>query len=267
MQVGLIHDYAQGECPGGADATLKRLCDTAPKQVELHWLHINNYLQWNYLDKFILCSTRSIPNVQLEYLLEGKKYVKIFFDYGFVHPSIARNANLLVYMSPKQRDDMLGKFTGPSVHVMPSLVDPDMFYPADKPGKGHVWVGSYSRQKGIRNLFEWAEENQIHIDCYGYGTPRTYLEQSQYCHVKVPVPYEDMPALYRKYDAFVHLPKGPEAGSRVFIEAVLSGLRITTNEFEGDTSFEKHYSARQWKQRLRRAPERFWQAAIKALQR
>jgi len=259
--IAIVHDYARGEWPGGADLTLSRLIDTAP--IEVVWLTFKDEL--SSYDQFIIANCRTVSPSQLGQLLEGKRYVKIFFDYGFVHPSIARNANLLVYMSPKQRDDMLGKFTGYHSHVMPSLVDPDLFYPADKPGKGYVWVGNYSRQKGIRNLWEWAEENQTHVDCYGHGTPRMYLEQSQYCHVKVPVSYEDMPALYRKYDTLVMLPKNQEAGSRVFIEGVLSGLEVITNKHEGDLSFTDPYNKQKWQERLRKAPQKFWEAVIGAL--
>ena len=260
LRLGILHDFAQDECPGGANETLKVLYETAPNGVEVYWLPTGNPLQWRYLDNFIVASTRSISNSQLEYLLKDKKYVKVFLDYRRVPPKVIQDARLLVYMSPKQKRDMLG--SGPA-HVMPSLVDSDMFSPGN--GDGCLWVGNYSRQKGIRNLWEWAETNQVHIDCYGYGTPRVYLEQSDYCHVKVPVSYDEMPNLYRKYATLVHLPSGSEAGSRVFIEAVLSGLKVLTNENEGDKSFENAYDIKKWRARLLTAPARFWREALDAL--
>lgn len=264
MNITLLHDFTQNQCPGGADLTLARLLETAPKQIEVSWLPVNDPLQWNYRDRLIIANTRSIANVQLEGLLEGKKYVKICFDYGYVSPKIIRGAKLLVYMSPKHRDDNLGRFAELNAHVMPSLVDPDMFNPGN--GKGYLWVGNYSRQKGIRSLWEHAEENQVHIDCYGHGTPRIYLEQSEYCHIKEPVPYEQIPSLYKEYGTLIHLPKGSEAGSRIFIEATLSGLDTITNEFEGDLSYDEPHNAEKWRKRLREAPGRFWRAATEALQ-
>ena len=260
LRLGILHDFAQGECPGGANLTLTCLYETAPNGVEVYWLPAGNPLQWNYLENLIVANTRSIPNSQLKYLLRGKKYIKIHFDYRRVSPKVIQDAKLLVYMSPKQKRDMLG--SGPA-HVMPSLVDSDMFSPGN--GDGCLWVGNYSRQKGIRNLWEWAETNQVHIDCYGYGTPRVYLEQSDYCHVKVPVSYDEMPNLYRKYATLVHLPKGNEAGSRICIEAILSGLKIITNDLEGDLSFSNPYSEKAWRDRLKKAPREFWQKTLQAL--
>lgn len=265
MHIGMLHDFVQSEHPGGADLTLKRLLKTAPKQVQVSWLPIDDPLQWSHLSNLIIANTRAIRNVELECLLDGKKYVKIHFDYRHVPPKIVRMAQLLVYMSPKHREDSLGEFAEFNVHVMPSLVDPDMFSPGS--GRGHLWVGNYSRQKGIRNLFEYAKANQVHIDCHGYGVPRAYLEQSEYCHVKEPVPYKNMPALYKEYGTLVHLPKGPEAGSRVFIEGVLSGLDVVTNSFEGDLSYDEPYDKTKWEKRLREGPKTFWEATIKALRK
>ncbi len=262
LRLGILHDFAQDECPGGANETLKVLYETAPNGVEVYWLPTGNPLQWRYLDNFIVASTRSISNSQLEYLLKDKKYVKVFLDYRRVPPKVIQDAKLLVYMSPKQKRDMLG--SGPA-HVMPSLVDPDLFYPADKPGNGYLWVGNFSRQKGIRTLWEWADNNRVHIDFYGYGTPRVYLEQSEYCHIKVPISYDEIPELYRKYRMFIHLPKNFEAGSRVFIEAALSGLEIITNDFEGDLSFDNPYSEKAWRDRLKKAPHEFWQKTLQVL--
>ena len=258
--IAVVHDYARGEWPGGADLTLSRLVDTAPTEVV--WLTFKDEL--SSYDKFIIANCRTVSPSQLGRSLEGKRYVKIHFDYGFVHPLVAQNANLLVYMSPKQRDDMLS--AGRNVHVMPSLVDPDMFYPADELGQGHLWVGNYSRQKGIRNLWEWAEKNKTHVDLYGQGTPRVYLEQSEYCHIKAPVLYNQMSDLYRKYRTLVHLPKGPEAGSRVTIEATLSGLGVITNEYEGNCSYDQPYCADTWRERLRRAPAALWREVSNTLQ-
>lgn len=266
MDIAILHDFVQSEHPGGADLTLKRLMETAPKQIEISWLRVSNALQWNYRQHLVVANTRSMPNVELEGLLEGKKYVKLHFDYGYVSLKIIREAKLLIYMSPKHRDDNLGRFAELSTHVMPSLVNPDEFYPGDKPGTGYIWIGGYSRQKGIRNLWEYAENNEIHIDCYGHGTPRIYLELSEYCHIKDPVPYEEMPELLRQYRTLIHLPKGHEAGSRIFIEAVLSGLQIRTNQFEGDLSYDEPYNKTKWEKRLREGPGAFWEAAIKALQ-
>ena len=261
MRIGILHDYIQDECPGGANETLKRLCETAPRSVELYWLKVSDLIPIFNLDNYIIANTRSVSNTQLEHLLKGKQYIKIHFDYRRVSPKIIRDAKLLVYMSPQQKKDMLGSGYA---HIMPSLVDPDKFSPGS--GEGYLWVGNYSRQKGIRNLWEWAEANQVHIDCYGYGIPRVYLEQSEYCHVKVPVPNNEMPVLYKDYSVLVHLPSGPEAGSRVFIEAVLSRLQILTNEQEGDLSYDEPYSIARWRNRLQGAPARFWQQAIDALQ-
>ncbi len=164
-------------------------------------------------------------------------------------------------MSPQQKKDMLGSGYA---HIMPSLVDPDKFSPGS--GEGYLWVGNYSRQKGIRNLWEWAEANQAHIDCYGYGTPRVYLEQSEYCHVKVPVPNNEMPVLYKDYSVLVHLPSSPEAGSRVFIESILSGLEVITNEHEGDLSYVRLYDKNLWRVRLQKAPQEFWQKTLQVLE-
>ena len=262
MKIAIVHDFARGEWPGGADLTLCRLIDTAP--IEVVWLTFRDEL--SSYDRFIICNCRTISPLGLEQLLEGKRYVKIHFDYRFISPKVVRDASLLVYMSPKQRDDMLGKFVGYNSHVMPSLVDPDAFYPGNEKGQGYLWVGNYSRQKGIRNLWEWAEQNQIHIDLYGHGTPRVYLEQSEFCHIKEPISYLEMPSLYKKYRTLVSLLKGPEAGSRVFIEAVLSNLEvITRDEFEGNCSFTEPFSASTWRARLRQAPSEFWRAAIAAL--
>lgn len=263
IEIAILHDFVQSECPGGANLTLKRLLETAPKQVEVSWLPVNDPLQWNHLSNLIVANTRLIRNVELEYLLEGKRYIKIHFDYRYVPPKIIRMAQLLVYMSPRQKTDMLGALPGYNSHIMPSLVDPDRFSPGN--GQGHLWVGSYSRQKGIRNLWEYAENNQIHIDCYGYGTPRIYLELSEFCHVKQPVPYKQMPSLYKDYATLIHLPKGSEAGSRIFIEAVLSGLEVITNKFEGDLSYDSPYNKTEWEGRLREGPSTFWEATIKAL--
>ena len=266
MKIALIHDFAKEEVSGGADLTLTRLVEFAPRGILFRWLTFRNKFQLNYYDTFVIASHRTSSPIQLETVLEGKKYVKIFLDYHYVAPKIIRDAQLLVYMSLKQREDMLGKFTGYNSYVMPSLVDPDRFSSAKKSGKGHLWVGSYSRQKGIRNLWEWAEDNQVHVDCYGHGTPRTYLERSEFCHVRMPVPYSEMPTLYKEYETLVHLPKGPEAGSRVFIEAVLSGLSVVTNSMEGDLSYEEPFNAHRWRERLRTAPAKFWEAAITILQ-
>ncbi|MBC8275807.1 MAG: hypothetical protein H8E40_12680 [Chloroflexi bacterium] len=262
MRIAIFHDYVEDEVPGGANLTLRRLVKTAPRNVKVVWL--SDLLQLNYYQNVIVANTRSISNITLEQALEGKQYVKIHFDYRYVPPKIIKDAVLLVYMSPKQRNDMLGRLTGYKSYVMPSLVDPDMFSLGN--GKGHLWVGNYSRQKGIRNLWEWAEKNETHIDLYGFGVPKVYLGQSKYCHVKVPVLHNQMPDLYRRYKTLVHLPKGREAGSRVFIEALLSGLSILTNEMEGDLSFDRPYSIDRWRSRLRTAPKRFWQIAIEALQ-
>lgn len=265
MNICILHDFVQSQCPGGADLTLARLLETVPKQVEVSWLRVSDPLQWNYRQHLIVANTRSMPNVELEGLLEGKKYIKIHFDYGYVSPKIIRGAKLLVYMSPKHRDDNLGRFAELNAHVMPSLVDPDLFHPAEKLGQGHLWLGGYSRQKGIRNLWEWAEKNKIHVEFRGHGTPRIYLEQSKYCHVKEAVPYEKVPELLRQHQTLIHLPKGPEAGSRVFIEAVLSRLKIITNEFEGDLSFNNPYNEVVWRERLKKAPQQFWEVALQAL--
>ena len=263
MYIAIVHDYHSDERPGGADLTIKRMIETAPKGIELVWLTFRNDLQLNYYDKLIIANSRTISPATLEHLIEGKKFVKIHFDYGYVAPKITREAKLLVFMSPKQRDDMGGRDY--HSHVMPSLVDPSLFYPADKPGEGHLWVGNYSRQKGIRALWEWAETNQVHIDCFGHGTPRVYLEQSKFCHVREPVLYSEMPSLYKRYRTLVHLPKGLEAGSRVFIEAILSGLEVVTNEFEGDRSFERPNCPDSWRGQLKCAPADFWRATIEAL--
>ncbi len=262
MRIGILHDFVQGECPGGADLTLKRLYETAPKNIELYWLRVGNLIPIFNLDNYIVANTRSVSNVQLEHLLEGKQYIKIHFDYRRVSPKIIWDAKLLVYMSPKQKLDMLGSG---SAHVMPSLVDIRKFYPNNKSKKGYIWLGNYSRQKGIRNLFEYAEANQITIDCYGHGTPRVYMEQSKYCCIKVPISYEEVPKLIRQYRTLVHLPRGFEAGSRVFIEGVLSGLKIITNELEGDLSYEQPYNEERWRKRLKNAPQEFWQSVLQAL--
>lgn len=265
MKIAILHDFLQNEHPGGANLTLARLVETAPKQVEISWLAVSNPLQWNYRHRLIIANTRSMANVELEYLLEGKKYIKIHFDYGYVSPKIIRGAKLLVYMSPKHREDNLGQNTNYNSHVMPSLVDLRRFQHNGKLGEGYIWLGSYSRQKGIRNLWEWAEANQIHIDCYGYGIPRIYLELSKFCHIKEPVPYNEVPRLLRQYSTLVHLPKGFEAGSRVFIESALAGLEIITNEFEGNLSFKEPYNKNRWRERLKKAPLEFWQKTLQAL--
>lgn len=263
MKIAILHDFGPGEHPGGADLTLKRLCVTTPKEIEVSWLRVSNPLQWNYRQRLIIANTRSMPNVELEGLLEGKQYIKIHFDYGYVSPKIVRGAKLLIYMSPKHRDDNLGRIAELNAHVMPSLVDPDLFSPRN--GSGHVWVGNYSRQKGIRNLWEWAEAEKVFVDCYGYGTPRVYLEHSNYCCVKRPVSYEEVPKLLEQYRTLIHLPKSSEAGSRIFIEAVLSGLKIITNELEGNLSFKDPYNRKLWQERLRKAPQEFWRQALQVL--
>jgi len=265
VKIAIVHDYGPAEWPGGADLTLKRLVFTAPREIhcELVWLTFRDSLQLNYFDRFIIANCRTVSPLQLGRSLEGKRYVKIHFDYGFVHPLVAQNANLLVYMSPKQRDDMVGKFT--RAHVMPSLVDPNLFYPGDEPGEGHLWLSGYSRQKGPRSLWEWSEENEIHVDVYGYGVPKVYLKQSRYCHIKGVVPYKKIPKLLRQYRSLVHLPKGNEAGSRVFIEAILSGLSVITTPFEGDLSFDEPYNAQKWQERIRKAPQEFWRIVLQVL--
>jgi len=265
MRIALVHDFARNEYPGGANLTLSRLVDFAPKNIEVNWLTWRSDLQLNYYDKIIIANQRNIPPIALEHLIEGKKFVKIHFDYGYVSPKITKSAQLLVFMSPKQRDDMIGRFTGCNTHVMPSLVDPELFYPAKERGQGYLWLSGFSRQKGPRALWEWAEENRIPVDVYGYGTPKIYLEQSQYCHIKRFVPYENIPELLRQYHTLLHLPKSPEAGSRIFIEALLSGLNVITTSFEGDLSFDSPYDAQKWRERLKKAPYEFWERVLLTL--
>lgn len=118
------------------------------------------------------------------------------------------------------------------IRVINNGVDTDLFSPgkARKPGKGTLRVlfaGNLTRRKGIDLLPEIARQidDGIEIFCTSGLRTRVKLLESDRLHLLGPVPYSDMPALYRTTDVLL-FPTVREGFPLAVVEAMACGLPV-----------------------------------------
>jgi hypothetical protein len=171
-----------------------------------------------------------------------------------------QNSNLMIWLSPLHRDSWM--FTYPELEsheysLIPSAINLDTFYGTDiSPTKQILCVHGGMSFKGINRIREWGEEHpEKQIDIIGNiegDLPSNFNPIDS-------IPPNQMGALYRDYESFLHLPTTPQPFERTIAEAYLSGCKIIGNENIGALSYDWFNNRTKVRQELQKASSMFWQ--------
>ena len=180
---------------------------------------------------------------------------------------ILAGAGLLVWLSPLHRKSWL--YMCPELRrvpcaIIPSTVDPEMFYDMKLPRAGNVAVNSGVEFKGRYVFYKYAEDRpreQFTLVGQADGRP------PQNVKLVGQVAYQGMNALYNSHETFVHLPENPMPFDRTIVEALLAGCKVVSNKNVGALSWPEIMSGDKdgIKVLMKSANSSFWAMAERVL--
>ena len=148
--------------------------------------------------------------------------------------------------------------------IIPSTVDPEMFYDMKLPRAGNVAVNSGVEFKGRYVFYKYAEDRpreQFTLVGQADGRP------PQNVKLVGQVAYQGMNALYNSHETFVHLPENPMPFDRTIVEALLAGCKVVSNKNVGALSWPEIMSGDKdgIKVLMKSANSSFWAMAERVL--
>jgi len=273
LKIGWVNDYGPGEHPGGSLTTQIQAVKSMPCEHEIVWCLPGK--MYDDCDLYVVNNHMRFDENELAFVADSQH---VYWSHD-VTPGphklkeILNNSKRVVFLSALHKDVfmwMFGKIGKRRTRLIPAMVNPIPFMGLEPiQDREALWVGTYERHRGVRSAMEWAEENETEVDFYGLGRPFSYLRNSEYCHIKNPVPVVEIPKLMAHYKKLVifpleidghdGLPVYCEACSRVAIEAAMAGCEVIHNDRLGVASWEWFRAGRKATLRaMANAPRNFW---------
>jgi glycosyltransferase involved in cell wall biosynthesis len=220
---------------GGAELTQKGFRQCAPPHIQILSSHpeeiptdVDGYVVHNCTEY----SASLIP------LLSSKPVIKYHHDL-WPHGDHALRAficdyALQIYTSEPHYNWFRKCWTGRSdYHLVPPYINYSIWRQAkteeaDSPPLGDAcWFGRFFPEKGIKQVEEWAEENEKVVAFYGSGPSKP--RPSEFVRLAGSIAYGDLPPIIAQYATMIHLPLEREPFGRSVAEAHAAGLEIVTN--------------------------------------
>ena len=242
-------------------------------------------------DLAIMSNSMSLGPEAYEHLAErGVPYVLFMHDYG---PQLCKwrllysmedrcrdlcylrerwlpwlqRAALIIWLSPLHREAWLFAYPQLREHpftLVPSPVNPDLFYDLHLVRKGVVAVNSSVSYKGAEHVERWAQEHPDSPITLVGGNPENRTLPANVT-LQGQVAYHNMNEIYNRHEMFLHLAANVMPFDRVCAEAALAGCRLILNQNVGAGSWPFMHQGRDAIVRaLRAAPGQFWAAIEEA---
>ena len=301
MSIVFLHDTHLAT-PRGAELTIQQLLKLGKeKGHEVIWDGLTHFEKTkNLIDnaQLIVYNSTSRCTYELElikFLLKTEKpYIKVEYDYNFcirrnilctvdrnvksccdpdkfhLYRKLFTNASLNVFQSPKHFEAHF-EFYGEAVAhklIMPPTVEIDHLCPSEAKDDSVIpFFGDLNYLKGGHEYISYAEKHpQIKFTVYGSNKLRRELPSNISFHD--PVPNSEVLSILGKTKQFICKPVWPEPSGRLAAEAFLSGCEMIANNRVGTFSFDFYPHDKELaKQEMLEAPENFWKAIEKILQK
>lgn len=232
MKLGWLIDTQHGY-KGGAELCSDELLRTKPDDIKV--VLMSPGAVHNNVDGFIIHNCTEYGSYILP-MLETRpviKYVHDVWPHGdpVLKKWLCQHSKLMILSSPLHRE-ALNLNIGCPVKLLPNAINADLFNDATRAKFAQVqkpacWLGRFETFKGLQAAAEWAAENGIVLDWYGYGPALEMVEAlGTYCGKLRP---DQVPEVLSQYQTFVFLPDEVEPYSRTTVEAWLAGCELVVN--------------------------------------
>lgn len=245
---------------GGAEMSAFAARETAPDGVEIVTCHAGDVT--GSVDAYVVHNCTSYDRSIIP-LLKKKPVIKRVYDvWPHGDPDLRlwllANSAAVLLSGPLQQEAMAWQVTAP-VTFVPSGVDVKRFRnAAPKKRKGVVMVARLWPGKGIDRVRQWAQENEVVVDVYGFGPEEKQVHGA--LNYRGPVEYAELPQLLAGYETFVFLPSQVEPFSRTTAEAWAAGCKLVVNGNVGALWWIENQP-----EALENAAQGFWEAVEEVL--
>jgi hypothetical protein len=296
LRLGWINDYQPGSHAGGSLRTQERAASFAPAEVEVVWGGPDGVPE--DCDFYVLNSCTFLGREQVRFLC-GVPHVLWLHDLWLLPPAqqwIVGDGYLRALCDSARRVVFLSRLhewafkkchyqalPASKTKLAPCMVDPAPFeeLPAGPRLEGRAfWMGTFDRYRGVRLAAEWAEQEGVALDMYGFGDAPPYLARQKHVRVLPPVAQADVPAVMALYETCACAssevgsmdekraasePPFVEACGRVAVEATLAGCKVVHNGRLGAASWPWFGNRDATAAAMRHAPAQFWDMLMAAV--
>lgn len=213
-----------------------------PQGVDLYVVHGCNQYGWDIIEQ--------IKKPVLVQLHDKWRYVDFDLRNWFCH-----NADMMIFSSPLHLKTVEFGVFCPTV-ILPVGMDLAPFQAVKdnvwaKMRNVACWVGRFDEGKGVLSTIEWAKENAINIDYYGYGDLITEVQKTG--RYRRQLEASEVALTLAGYEDFIFLPTEVEPFGRTVVEAWAAGCELIVNGNVGAM-----YWIEQEPEKLTQGIELFW---------
>lgn len=146
---------------------------------------------------------------------------------------LCQNAALMIFGSPLHREQAQYYVNCPTalLPVAMNLAEFKRLAMPDFLRRGFCWIGRFDTGKGILETIQWAKEQGLEVDYYGYGYHLPQVKETG--RYKGELKPDEVPSIMALYEALILCPIDVEPFGRVVAEAWANGLDLVVNDNVG----------------------------------